>query len=86
MQTKLQDKQTEIQFLTNKLQTKAQETQQAVIAALSPSFQQILGELIQAQELEMVVTPEALFYADPDLDITDEVTALLDLAASKSEE
>ena len=29
---------------------------------------------------------EALFYADPDLDITDEVTALLDLAASKSEE
>ena len=40
----------------------------------------------QAQELEMVVTPEALFYADPDLDITDEVTALLDLAASKSEE
>jgi len=34
----------------------------------------------------MVVTPEALFYADPDLDITDEVTALLDLAASKSEE
>ncbi len=61
MQTKLQDKQTEIQFLTNKLQTKA-------------------------QELEMVVTPEALFYADPDLDITDEVTALLDLAASKSEE
>ena len=38
------------------------------------------------EELEMVVTPEALFYADPDLDITDEVTALLDLAASKSEE
>ena len=86
MQTKLQDKQTKTQFLTNKLQTKAQETQQAVIAALSPSFQQILGELIQAKELEMVVTPEALFYADPDLDITDEVTALLDLAASKSEE
>ena len=68
------------------MQTKAQETQQAVIAALSANFQQILGELIQAQELEMVVTPEALFYADPDLDITDEVTALLDLAASKSEE
>ena len=36
--------------------------------------------------MDMVVTPQALFYADPDLDITDEVTALLDVAlAEKSE-
>ena len=86
MQGKLEDKQTEIQFLTQKLQNKAAETQQAVIAALSPDFQRILGELINAKDMDMVVTPQALFYADPDLDITDEVTALLDVAlAEKSE-
>ena len=86
MQDKLQDKETEIQFLTNKLQTKAAETQQEVIAALTPDFQRILGELINAKDMDMVLSPQALFYADPDLDITDEVTALLDVAlAEKSE-
>ena len=86
MQGKLEDKQTEIQFLTQKLQNKAQETQQAVIATLSSDFQRILGELINAKDMDMVLSPQALFYADPDLDITDEVTALLDVAlAEKSE-
>ena len=86
MQGKLEDKQTEIQFLTQKLQNKAQETQQAVITTLSPDFQRILGELINAKDMDMVVTPQALFYADPDLDITDEVTALLDVALAESSE
>ena len=86
MQGKLEDKQTEIQFLTQKLQNKAQETRQAILAGLSADFQRILGELINAKNMDMVLTPQALFYADPDLDITDEVTALLDVAlAEKSE-
>ena len=86
MQGKVEDKQTEIQFLTQKLQNKAQETRQAILAALSADFQRILGELINAKNMDMVLSPQALFYADPDLDITDEVTALLDVAlAEKSE-
>ena len=86
MQGKLEDKQTEIQFLTQKLQNKAQDTRQAILAALSADFQRILGELINAKNMDMVLSPQALFYADPDLDITDEVTALLDVAlAEKSE-
>ena len=86
MQGKLEDKQTEIQFLTQKLQNKAQETRQAILAALSEDFQRIFGELVNAKNMDMVLSPQALFYADPDLDITDEVTALLDVAlAEKSE-
>ncbi|OUW80933.1 MAG: OmpH family outer membrane protein [SAR86 cluster bacterium] len=86
MQKKVQDKQNEIQFLANKLQTKAQEAQQSVINDLSTDFQRILGELINAKSMDMVLSPQALFYADPDLDITDEVTALLDVAlAEKSD-
>ena len=86
MQKKVQDKQNEIQFLANKLQTKAQEAQQSVINDLSADFQRILGELINAKNMDMVLSPQALFYADPDLDITDEVTALLDVAlAEKSD-
>ena len=86
MQKKVQDKQNEIKFLANKLQTKAQEAQQSVINDLSADFQRILGELINAKSMDMVLSPQALFYADPDLDITDEVTALLDVAlAEKSD-
>ena len=36
--------------------------------------------------MDLVVRPDALFYADPDLDITEEVTTLLNVAlAEKSE-
>ena len=86
MQKQLQDKQADIQFLSNKLQTKAQEVQQQVVGALTPTFQKVLGELITQKEYDMIVAPGALLYADPDLDITDEVTALLDVSlAEKSE-
>ena len=85
MQDKLEDKQTEIQFLTNKLQTKALKLNKAYCSSYT-RFQRILGELINAKDMDMVLSPQALFYADPDLDITDEVTALLDVAlAEKSE-
>lgn len=86
MQGKVQDKQNEIQFLANKLQTKAQEAQQAVINELSEDFNKILGELINAKGMDMVISPQALFYANPDLDITDEVTALLDVALADASE
>ena len=39
MQKQLQDKQADIQFLSNKLQTKAQEVQQQVVGALTPTFE-----------------------------------------------
>jgi len=86
LQEKLQDKQTEAQFLGQKLQTKGQEAQQRIIQAIYPDFQRILGELINAKGMDLVVRPDALFYADPDLDITEEVTTLLNVAlAEKSE-
>ena len=80
MQKQLQDKQADIQFLSNKLQTKAQEVQQQVVGTLTPTFQKVLGELIAQKEYEMIVAPGALLYADPDLDITEEVIAYLDNA------
>ena len=86
MQKKCKINKMRFNFLQNKLQTKAQEAQQAVINDLSEDFNRILGELINAKNMDMVVSPQALFYANPDLDITDEVTALLDVAlADKSE-
>ena len=86
MQKKLQDKQTELRFLSNKLQTKAQETQQEVVNALTPTFQKVLGELITQKEYDMIVAPGALLYADPDLDITEEVIAYLDNALTEKSE
>jgi outer membrane protein len=86
MQKQLQDKQADIQFLSNKLQTKAQEVQQQVVGALTPTFQQVLGELITQKEYDMIVAPGALLYADPDLDITEEVIAYLDNALTEKSE
>ncbi|MFL2695760.1 MAG: OmpH family outer membrane protein [Gammaproteobacteria bacterium] len=87
MQKKIQDKQNEIQFLANKLQTKQQEAAQAVVGALAQDFQAVLSELINAKKIELVVTPQSLFYAKPELDITDDVTSGLDVRlAKKSEE
>ena len=64
-------------FLQINFKQKFQEAQQAVINDLSEDFNRILGELINAKNMDMVVSPQALFYANPDLDITDEVTAFL---------
>ena len=86
MQKQLQDKQADIQFLSNKLQTKAQEVQQQVVGALTPTFQKVLGELITQKEYDMIVAPGALLYADPDFDITDEVIAYLDNALTEKSE
>ena len=74
------------QFLSNKLQTKAQEVQQQVVGTLTPTFQKVLGELIAQKEYEMIVAPGALLYADPDLDITEEVIAYLDNALTEKSE
>ena len=86
MQKQLQDKQADIQFLSNKLQTKAQEVQQQVVGTLTPTCQKVLGELIAQKEYEMIVAPGALLYADPDLDITEEVIAYLDNALTEKSE
>ena len=86
MQKQLQDKQADIQFLSNKLQTKAQEVQQQVVGTLTPTFQKVLGELITQKEYDMIVAPGALLYADPDLDITEEVIAYLDNALTEQSE
>ena len=86
MQKQLQDKQADIQFLSNKLQSKAQEVQQEVVSTLTPTFQKVLGELITQKEYDMIVAPQALLYADPDLDITEEVIAYLDNALTEKSE
>ena len=86
MQKQLQYKQADIQFLSNKLQTKAQEVQQQVVGTLTPTFQKVLGELITQKEYDMIVAPGALLYADPDLDITEEVIAYLDNALTEKSE
>jgi Skp family chaperone for outer membrane proteins len=46
----------------------------------------VLGELITQKEYDMIVAPGALLYADPDLDITEEVIAYLDNALTEKSE
>ena len=86
IQTQVNDKQAEIQFFVQKLQTKQQEAAQAILTTVGPTFQQVLGELIQAQELDIIVNKQAVIFADPDFDITDSVTAILDRELAATED
>tara|TARA_Y100001935_G_scaffold250722_1_gene251365 strand:- start:6 stop:527 length:522 start_codon:yes stop_codon:yes gene_type:complete len=85
-QKKFQDKQTELQFLANKVQTKIQEKQQEIISVLAPTFQTVMAELIAQREYEMILPRSSTLYWDPDSDITEEVIAYLNNALAEKPE
>jgi outer membrane protein len=46
-------------------------------------MQKIIGELIQAKQIKVLLQKsEAILFSDPALDLTDDVTSMLDVAAS----
>ena len=86
MQKDIQDKGKDLEFLAGKLQQAEQETIQQIFATNGPIMQKIIGELIQAKEIKVLLSknPETLLFSDPALDLTDDVTSMLDVAASEA--
>ena len=86
MQKDIQDKGKDLEFLAGKLQQAEQETIQQIFAANGPIMQKIIGELIQAKQIKVLLSknPETLLFSDPALDLTDDVTSMLDVAASEA--
>jgi Skp family chaperone for outer membrane proteins len=83
MQKDIQAKGKDIEFLAGKIQQAQEETAQKVFADNGASMQKIIGELIQAKQIKVLFQKnESILFSDPALDLTDDVTSMLDVAAS----
>ena len=61
------------------------ETAQEVFASSGPAMQKIIGELIAAKQIKVLMAKnETLLFSDPALDLTDDVTSMLDVAAAEA--
>ena len=85
MQKDIQDKGKDLEFLAGKLQQAQEDTAQEIFAANGPTMQKIIGELIQAKQIKVLLQKnEGILFSDPALDLTDDVTSMLDVAASEA--
>ena len=86
MQRDIQEKGKDIEFIVGKVQAKQSETADKVFRDLNPSLQKILSELIAAKEVKVLLRRENVLFADTALDLTDDVTSMLDVAAANGAE
>ena len=82
MQKSIQDKSKDLEFIVGKIQAKQNETADKVFRDLNPSLQKILSELIAAKEVKVLLGKENVLFNDTSLDLTDDVTSMLDVAAA----
>ena len=83
MQKDINDKGKDLEFLAGKIQQSQEETAQAVFAQTGPAMQKIITELIQAKQIKVLLAKnETMLFSDPSLDLTDDVTSMLDVAAA----
>ena len=80
IQRSIQEKSKDLEFIVNKIQTKQNETADKVFRDLNPSVQKILQELIAAKEVKLLLGRENILFSDQALDLTDDVTSMLDVA------
>ena len=86
MQRDIQEKGKDIEFIVGKVQAKQSETADKVFRDLNPSLQKILSELIAAKEVKVLLGRETVLFADTALDLTNDVTSMLDVAAANGAE
>ena len=85
MQKDIQDKGKDLEFLAGKIQQAQEETAAKIFNDTGPAMQKIIGELIAAKQIKVLLSKnEALLFSDPALDLTDDVTSMLDVAASEA--
>lgn len=82
MQKDIQDKSKDLEFIVGKIQAKQNDTAEQVFNDLNPSLQKILSELIAAKEVKVLLGRDQVLFADAALDLTDDVTSMLDVAAA----
>ena len=85
MQKDIQDKGKDLEFLAGKIQQAQEETAQRVFSENGAAMQKIIGELIQAKQIKVLLQKNVtILFSDPTMDLTDDVTSMLDVAASEA--
>ena len=85
MQKDIQDKGKDLEFLAGKIQQEQEETAQRDCSENGAAMQKIIGELIQAKQIKVLLQKnETILFSDPAMDLTDDVTSMLDVAASEA--
>ena len=85
MQKDIQDKGKDLEFLAGKIQQAQEETAQRAFSENGAAMQKIIGELIQAKQITVLLQKnETILFSDPAMDLTDDVTSMLDVAASEA--
>ena len=85
MQKDIQDKGKDLEFLAGKIQQAQEETAQRVFSENGAAMQKIIGELIQAKQIKVLLQKnETILFSEPAMDLTDDVTSMLDVAASEA--
>ena len=85
MRKDIQDKGKDLEFLAGKIQQAQEETAQRVFSENGAAMQKIIGELIQAKQIKVLLQKnETILFSDPAMDLTDDVTSMLDVAASEA--
>ena len=81
----IQDKGKDLEFLAGKIQQAQEETATKIFNETGPAMQKIISELIAAKQIKVLLSKnENLLFSDPALDLTDDVTSMLDVAASEA--
>lgn len=86
IQRNIQEQTKDLEFIVGKIQTKQNETADKVFRELNPTLQRILQELIAAKQVKVLLGKETVLFADTAMDLTDDVTSMLDVAAKESKE
>ena len=76
----IEDMQIDLQFRSQKLQKEVQDRRQEILQALAPKFDTVLKDIIQVDQIDLILAPNALQYANSKHDITRRVTEKLNEA------
>jgi len=73
----IEDMQIDLQFRGQKLQKEVQDKRQEILQVLAPKFDKVLKDIISVDQIDLILAPTALQYANSKHDITPRVTEKL---------
>ena len=73
----IEDAQIDIQFRQQKLQKEVQDRRQEIVQAIAPRFDKVLKDIIQVDQIDFILSPASLQYANTKHDLTKRVTEKL---------
>ena len=80
---KLRSKQSDLEYVRNKLQTLQQQNAQRVLAELAPLAQQVLQDVIKTEGIGLLLNAQSALYSDVGYNLTAKVTDKLNQQPSE---